>query len=159
MYDILWKCFETTTMALIQIWKFSLTITSQYDAIITLSNSSCNKIYVYLHKNNVCGCCSRFDHSNIAKPNMTNYRCFSGKKYFVYKKFDHLDNFRDDLEFLLCAFEKKYIFISNVNMLNQGWNAFYNKVWVQREITLKIVINWWRNLYLYYLEIRCIRNV
>lgn len=37
---------------------------------------------------------------------MTNYRCFSGKKYFVYKKFDHLDNFRDDLEFLLCAFEK-----------------------------------------------------
>lgn len=38
---------------------------------------------------------------------MTNYRCFSGKKYFVYKKFDHLDNFRDDLEFLLCAIEKK----------------------------------------------------
>lgn len=106
MYDILWKCFETTTMALIQIWKFSITITSQYDAIITLSNSSCNIIYVYLHKNNVCGCCSRFDHSKIAKPKMTNYRCFSGKKYFVYKKFDHLDNFRDDLEFLLCAFEK-----------------------------------------------------
>lgn len=106
MYDILWKCFETTTMALIQIWKFSITLTSQYDAIITLSNSSCNIIYVYLHKNNVCGCCSRFDHSNIAKPKMTNYRCFSGKKYFVYKKFDHLDNFRDDLEFLLCAFEK-----------------------------------------------------
>lgn len=106
MYDILWKCFETMTMALIQIWKFSITITSQYDAIITLSNSSCNIIYVYLHKNNVCGCCSRFDHSNIAKPKMTNYRCFSGKKYFVYKKFDHLDNFRDDLEFLLCAFEK-----------------------------------------------------
>lgn len=139
MYDILWKCFETTTMALIQIWKFSITLTSQYDAIITLSNSSCNIIYVYLHKNNVCGCCSLFDHSNTAKPKMTNYRCFSGKKYFVYKKFDHLDNFRDD--FLLCAFEKKYIFISNVNMLNQGWNAFYNKVWVQREITLKIVIN------------------
>lgn len=106
MYDILWKCFETTTMALIQIWKFSITLTSQYDAIITLSNSSCNIICVYLHKNNVCGCCSRFDHSNIAKPKMTNYRCFSGKKYFVYKKFDHLDNFRDDLEFLLCAFEK-----------------------------------------------------
>lgn len=106
MYDIHWKCFETTTMALIQIWKFSITLTSQYDAIITLSNSSCNIIYVYLHKNNVCGCCSRFDHSNIAKPKMTNYRCFSGKKYFVYKKFDHLDNFRDDLEFLLCAFEK-----------------------------------------------------
>lgn len=106
MYDILWKCFETMTMALIQIWKFSITITSQYDAIITLSNSSCNIIYVYLHKNNVCGCCSRFDHSNITNPKMTNYRCFSGKKYFVYKKFDHLDNFRDDLEFLLCAFEK-----------------------------------------------------
>lgn len=102
-------------MALIQIRKFSLTITSQYDANITLSNSSCNIIYVYLHKNNVCGCCSRFDHSNIAKPKMTNYRCFSGKKYFVYKKFDHLDNFRDDLEFLLCAFEKKiYLLVMSI---------------------------------------------
>lgn len=115
MYDILWKCFETTTMALIQIWKFSITLTSQYDAIITLSNSSCNIIYVYLHKNNVCGCCSRFDQSNIAKPKMTNYRCFSGKKYFVYKKFDHLDNFRDDLEFLLCAFEKNiYLLVMSI---------------------------------------------
>lgn len=67
----------------------------------------CNIIYVYLYKNNVCGCCFCFDYSNIVKLKMINYWCFLGKKYFVYKKFDYFDNFRDDLEFLLCVFEKK----------------------------------------------------